>query len=179
MDEPSDLELIRRFGADDPAVRQAAFTVLFERHQKRAFDLAYRVLGDSALAADAAQEAFIIAYRELKQLRDAASFGPWLLRIAGRRALRLKRNRNVEQTGTEYVDLVTAPSDDWMEPYADVVRQLARLPEHERIVTIMRYVNGLSVKEIADSTGRPVGTITKQLSRAIGRLRSWLIQVQS
>jgi len=37
----------------------------------------------------------------------------------------------------------------------------------------------LSVKEISASTGRPVGTITKQLSRAIGRLRSWLIGVQS
>jgi RNA polymerase sigma-70 factor (ECF subfamily) len=42
----------------------------------------------------------------------------------------------------------------------------------------MRYVDGRSVKEIADSTGRPVGTITKQLSRAIERLRHWLVEVE-
>jgi len=43
----------------------------------------------------------------------------------------------------------------------------------------MRYVYGRSVKEIADATGRPVGTVTKQLSRAIQRLRNWLAEVQT
>ncbi len=157
------------------AGESSAFAELVRRYERATIIAAHSVLGNFHASQDAAQEAFIIAYRELGQLRDAASFGPWLLRIAGRRALRLKRNRNVERTGTEYVDLATTPIDDWMEPYADVVRQLARLPEHERIVTVMRYVDGLSVKEIADSTGRPVGTITKQLSRAIGRLRSLLL----
>ena len=111
-------------------------------------------------------------------MKNHGSFGPWLLQITRRCSLRLQRSRNTEPTGTQCVDLATTQTNDWMEPYADVVEQLARLPEHERIVTVMRYVDGHSVKEIANSTGRPVGTITKQLSRAIRRLRDWLTQVQ-
>ena len=77
------------------------------------------------------------------------------------------------------VELTATQSGDWMQPYKEVVQHIARLPEHERIVTVMRYVDGLSVKEIAELTGRPVGTITKQLSRAIERLRNWLVEVRS
>ena len=51
---------------------------------------------------------------------------------------------------------------------------VSSLPEHERTVTVLRYFNGHSVIEIADLTGRPVGTITKQLSRALKRLRDKL-----
>lgn len=157
----------------------SAFAELVRRYERAAIITAHSVLGDFHSSQDAAQEAFIIAHQELKQLRDAASFGPWLLQIARRRSLRLRRNRNAEPIGTECVDLATTRINGWMEPYADVVQQLARLPDHERIVTVMRYVDGHSVKEIADLTGRPVGTITKQLSRAIRRLRDWLDQVQS
>jgi len=141
-------------------------------------------LGDFHLAQDVAQEAFVTAYQRLSQLRDAASFGPWVLRITRRRALRLLRRRRVgEMPGEESVDgrayIAAANRDDWMEPYAEVVQQLVRLPEHERLVTVMRYVDGQSVSQIADATGKPVGTITKQLSRAIERLRTWLNKVPS
>ncbi len=157
----------------------SAFAELVRRYERAAIITAHSVLGDFHSSQDVAQEAFIIAYRELKQLRDAASFGPWLLQIARRRALRLQRNRNAELTGTQCMDLAATPTNDWMEPYADVVQQLARLPEHERIVTVMRYIDGHSVKEIANLTGRPSGTITKQLSRAIRRLHDLLVEVQS
>jgi RNA polymerase sigma-70 factor (ECF subfamily) len=93
--------------------------------------------------------------------------------------LRLRRSRRVERIVAGSVDCGAAETTDWMAPYEEVVQYIARLPEHERIVVVMRYVNGRSVKDIADSTGRPVGTITKQLSRAIERLRDWLTQVQS
>jgi RNA polymerase sigma-70 factor (ECF subfamily) len=48
---------------------------------------------------------------------------------------------------------------------------VARLPEHERLVVVLRYLNGHSVAEVAAALGRPVGTVTKQLSRAIERLK--------
>ncbi len=140
---------------------------------------AHAVLRDFHLAQDAAQEAFLIAHQRLGQLRDAASFGPWLLRIARHRAVRLSRRRNAERTAAGSVDRAAAETCDWMEPYQEVVAQIARLPDHERIVVVMRYVDGRLVKDIADSTGRPVGTVTKQLSRAVERLRDWLVEVQS
>ena len=80
----------------------SAFAELVRRYERAAIVTAHSVLEDFHASQDAAQEAFIIAYRELGQLRDAALFGPWLLRIAGRRALRLQRNRNTERIGTEW-----------------------------------------------------------------------------
>lgn len=172
---PSTEELVRATRAGE----SSAFAELVRRYERAVIITAQSVLGDFHLSQDAAQEAFVIAHQKLNQLRDAASFGPWLLRIARRRALHLQHRRRTESIGTQCVDSVTTPTSDWMEPYADVVKHFARLPEQERIVAVMRYVEGHSIKEIADSTGRPVGTITKQLSRAIQRLRAWLVEVSS
>ena len=171
---PSTEKLVRATQAGETS----AFAELVRCYQRAAIITAHSVLLDFHLSQDAAQEAFVIAYKRLGQLRDAASFGPWLLRIVWRRALRLKRSRNAERVVAECIDCAAARTHDWIEPYEEVVQQIARLPEHERVVVVMRYVDGRSVKEIADSTGRPVGTITKQLSRAIERLRDWLVEVQ-
>jgi len=115
----------------------------------------------------------------LNRLRSAAAFGPWLLRIARRRAIRLQRRRKAERIGTNGIDYAAREASNWMEPYEAVAQQIARLPEHERIVVVMRYVDDCSIKDIADATGRPVGTITKQLSRAIERLRGRLVETPS
>jgi len=172
---PSTEELVKAAKAG----QTAAFAELVRRYERVAIVTAYSVVGDFHSAQDAAQEAFIIAYQKLSGLRDAESFGPWLLRIVRHRAVRHKRSRKIESVDTDCIQLDATNSPDWMEPYREVVQQIARLPEHERIVTVMRYVDGRPVKEIVDLTGRPVGTITKQLSRAIERLRNWLVEVRS
>ena len=171
---PSTEELLRASQQGETS----AFAELVRCYERAAIITAHAVLGDFHLAQDAAQEAFLIAHQRLGQLRHAAAFGPWLLRIARRRALRFRRRRTAERTVAGGVDRAAAESSDWMEPYQEVVAQIARLPEHERIVVVMRYVDGRSMKEIAEATGRPVGTITKQLSRALERLREWLVEVQ-
>ena len=171
---PSTEELVRATQAGETS----AFAELVRCYECAATITAHSVLKDFHLAQDAAQEAFVIAYQRLYQLRDAASFGPWLLRIARHQALRLRRGRNAEQIAVGCVDCAAAETSNRMEPYEEVVQQIARLPEHERIVVVMRYINGRSIRDIADATGRPVGTITKQLSRAIKRLREWLVEVQ-
>lgn len=167
---PSTAELVKAAQLGE----KAAFSELVRRYERAAIITAYSVFGDFHSAQDVAQEAFIIAYQRFGQLRNTESFGPWLLRIARRQAVRLKRSQKIEPVGSDCVQLDVTNSHDWMEPYKEVVKQLTRLPEHERIVAVMRYMDGHSVKEIADATGRPVGTITKQLSRAIERLRNWL-----
>jgi RNA polymerase sigma-70 factor, ECF subfamily len=172
---PSTEELVRATQAGE----NSAFAELVRCYERAAVITAHSVLLDFHLAQDVAQEGFVIAYQRLGQLRDAASFGPWLLRIVRRQALRLRRGRNAERIGGGMVERAAAEPRDWIEPYQEVVQRIARLPEHERVVVVMRYVDGRSVKEIADSTGRPAGTITKQLSRAIGRLRNWMAEVRS
>ncbi len=153
-----------------------AFAELVRRYERTAIITALGVLGNFHSSQDAAQEAFIVVYEKLHKLRDGASFGPWLLQIVRRRALRLKRSRNREQTVTIDVEPTATQRRDWMQQYDELVQHFARLPEHERIVAVMRHVDGCSVKKIAESTGKPVGTITKQLSRATQRLRNWLVE---
>jgi RNA polymerase sigma-70 factor, ECF subfamily len=163
----------------------SAFAELVRCYERPAILTAYSVLGDFHLAQDVAQEAFVVAYRRLGQLRHSASFGPWVMRITYRLALRLLRRRTAKGIGTEQTiggdDASISPtpvappnSNDWLEEYNEVVQQLARLPEHERIVMVMRYVDRRSVGEIAKATGHPAGTVTKRMSRAIQRLRTWL-----
>jgi RNA polymerase sigma-70 factor (ECF subfamily) len=178
---PSTEELVRAARLQSVS----AFAELVRRYERAAVVTGYSVLGDFHLAQDAAQEAFVAAYQRLGQLRNLASFGPWVLRITRRRALRLLRHQSVN--GRERALLYDADQirhmpyqgNDWMEPYAEVIQQLARLPEHERVVMVMHYVDGRSAREIAEEIGCPVGTITKQLSRAVERLRTWLNGVPS
>jgi RNA polymerase sigma-70 factor, ECF subfamily len=172
---PSTAELVKAAQAGG----QSAFADIVRRYERAAIVTAYSALGDFHAAQDAAQEAFVIAYQKLGTVRNPDSFGPWLLRIVRRRAVRLQRARKVESIDVDCVEPAAVQAPDWMEPYKEVAKQMARLPEHERIVAVMRYVDGHSVNEIADLTGRPVGTITKQLSRAIERLRNWLIEVRT
>ncbi len=157
----------------------SAFAELVHRYERAAIITAKSVLGDFHLSQDVTQEAFVAAYQMLNRLHDGAAFGPWLLKIVRRRALHVQHDRRADQSTAECDDPAANEMPDWLEPYEEVVQQIARLPEHERVVTVLRYVDGRTINEIANAIGRPVGTITKQLSRAIERLRHWLVEVKS
>jgi RNA polymerase sigma-70 factor (ECF subfamily) len=161
------------------AGRRASFAALVERYERAVRAAALTVLRNQHDACDAAQEAFVIAYRKLPALRRRSAFGPWLLRIARREALRLVRGRR-GSVPLEAADGV-ASADGNGRPNGEQERLLEavdRLPRHERVVLMLRYFNGRSVAEIAATTGRPVGTVTKQLSRAHRRLRALLAKEQ-
>jgi RNA polymerase sigma-70 factor, ECF subfamily len=140
---------------------------------------AWHTLGDYHAAEDVAQETFVAAYENLGSLRDAASFGSWVLRIARRQAVRMAQRR----TKTSPIEATDdRPACEDAVRLDDDVRQLLAavtgLPEHERVVVILRYVEGHNVQAISEMTGRPVGTVTKQLSRAVKRLRQSLAEIE-
>jgi RNA polymerase sigma-70 factor (ECF subfamily) len=195
MDEPSDLELIRRFGADDAAERQAAFTALFERHQKRAFDLAYRVLGDAALASDAAQEAFLTVYKKGARFEARARFTSWLYRVVLNQCIDLKRREKrhrmlpLASSGARDMDsregggvpepaappgagpLATALGSERAELVQAAILELSpKLAE----VIVLRYPQGLSYEEIGEILEVPPGTVKSRLNRAHAALRGIL-----
>ena len=160
---------------------RAAFAVLVARHERAVWTTAWRVLRDYHAAADAGQEAFLQAFRRLGELRRRERFGVWLLRIAHREALRLARRRASESgrllgaAGTRPRRASVhddGPSAGISADAEDLLAAVARLPEHERIVVALRYLEGQSVAEISTALERPIGTVTKQLSRAIERLKS-------
>lgn len=167
-------ELVREAQADD----RAAFAELVRRYQRAVLSTAWYVLQDYHSAQDVAQDSFLQAYRNLGSLRDVKTFGPWLLTLTRREAVRRSRKIRVAvaiESVPENVISTNVPT--WNQPFEDLVKSVGRLPEHEQEVVVFHYIDAYSVAEVAKLTGRPIGTVTKQLSRAISRLREWLAEV--
>jgi RNA polymerase sigma-70 factor (ECF subfamily) len=174
---PPDAEIIRRVCAAD----SAAYATLVERYERAVLASVLAVIPDVHAAQDVAQEVFVHCYLKLAGLRDGDRFSGWLLKTAHRRAVRaaqtLKRGRQVALAGArEDGEAEDRLFDDEKERLLVFVQNL---PAHERLVISLRYFESRSVPEIAQLTGRPVGTITKQLSRAIRRLRTQLSRSDS
>ncbi|MEM9825239.1 MAG: sigma-70 family RNA polymerase sigma factor [Planctomycetota bacterium] len=169
---PSDAHLIEQILAG----QSDHFAVLVSRYERLAVATAIRRVGDSHLADDVAQEAFLAAFQKLSSLRDRSNFGGWLLGIVRHHSLRVvAKDKRVESHADP--TLMMEPHHDF-DSRADetgaLLELVERLPEHERVIVGLRYFDGHSVQEIADFTARPIGTVTKQLSRAHRRLRVWM-----
>jgi RNA polymerase sigma-70 factor, ECF subfamily len=191
MTEPSDLDLIGRFGSPDPNVRASAFTQLFERHRQRAFELAYRVLGDAGLASDAVQEAFLAVYKKGARFQARAQFTSWLYRVVLNHSIDLQRRERrhkhrplVSRTTADGEGGETLPvPDDRSNPEAAAheterarrVREAtSQLSPKLAEVVILRYPQGHSYEEIGEILGLPSGTVKSRLNRAHAALRELL-----
>jgi RNA polymerase sigma-70 factor (ECF subfamily) len=157
----------------------APYAELMRRHQRLALTAAWRILGDYHAAEDAVQEAFVAAYQNLSRLRDRSLFGAWVIGIVRREAVRIAKRRHAAGR-TEVMPDPPAGDDSarLQEDLQQLLAAVARLPEHERVVVILHYVDGQTVHAIAEMTDRPLGTVTKQLSRAVERLRQLLAEVE-
>jgi len=165
-----------------------AFNSLVLMHQDRVYNLAYRILSDEAAAADATQDAFILAYRHIRSFHTGF-FYAWLYRIVSNvcyDALRYQKRR----PAVSFTQLVKADDerefdlpahDDSPETVvqrhelAELLQQhIAALPADQRIVLVLSDVQGLSYKEIADMTRSNLGTVKSRLNRARTRIRQSL-----
>jgi RNA polymerase sigma-70 factor (ECF subfamily) len=164
---------------------EAAFAALVDRYQRTARAVAYHRIGDHHAAEDAAQEAFVAAFRKLPTLRDGSLFGPWLLAIVRHQAERIgKRGTRAagRQPGVplDHAADVAAPEESRLDDDNEfLLAALMGLPERERRLLMLRHFGGHSVAEIAQMLGRPVGTVTKQLSRGYARLRERFAEVNT
>jgi RNA polymerase sigma-70 factor (ECF subfamily) len=164
--DPSDEELVRRHLAGD----RAAFGVLVERHQRRVYNLAYRMLGRPEDAADAAQEVFVICLRKLGGFRGRSAFTTWMHRVAINVCHDALRRRSREMV-TDEGEVEPPPGPDHAEASAaavDVHRALQRVPEDFRAVLVLHDVQGVPYEAIAEVLGAPIGTVKSRLHR--GRL---------
>jgi RNA polymerase sigma-70 factor (ECF subfamily) len=157
-----------------------AFGMLAQRYCSFAVGVAYRMTGNSQLAEDLAQEAFIKAWRKLPQFRGDCSFRVWLGRIVTNTTLDYLRRQNPEQPLDE--TLLPAPSAEEAplrhlerEEMRQLVRQaVLSLPAQCRVALILREYEGLSYREIAETLDIPMGTVMSRLHYARQLLRERL-----
>jgi RNA polymerase sigma-70 factor, ECF subfamily len=166
-----DEQLVRRVRSGD----REAFSVLVQRYERPVQAVACSVLRNWHDANDVSQQAFVAAYEKLNRLWFARKFGSWLLCITHRLAVRHVQRRK-RRSLSELDPNTAAPGirPELSDLSLDLVSLLGRLPVQERVVVSLRHLDGLSLAEVAQATGRPVGTVSKQLSRAYSRLRGWL-----
>ncbi len=178
----TDLMLVERTVAGD----QKAFELLVLKYQRRIERLIGRMVRDTDLVEDIAQETFIRAYRALAQFRGEAQFYTWLYRIAVNTAKKalvdLKRDPLVsehsrrgggddeDETSAVENELTTAETPETVlaakEIAATVNSAMEALPEELRQAVTLREIEGLSYEEIAEVMNCPIGTVRSRIFRA-------------
>ncbi|MBL8614724.1 MAG: sigma-70 family RNA polymerase sigma factor [Deltaproteobacteria bacterium] len=181
-----DVELVAAAAQGDAA----AYRGLVERYQSRIYGVCYGMMRNSEDARDCAQEAFVKAYRNLDKFRYGSSFYHWLCRIAVNVSIDLLRRQKIRRAD-EFDEGYAARESGGGFYYAhhrnDPARELERkglnakiyaaldtLPAEQRQVLILREMDGLAYKEIADVMGIPEGTVMSRLFYARKKMQALL-----
>jgi RNA polymerase sigma factor (sigma-70 family) len=164
-----DSHLIARAADGD----SAAFDLLVRQNQSKLRGFLRRLArGDTALADDLAQEAFLEAWRKLSQYRGEGSFAGWLSRIAWSRFLMEARKRKPELLE----DLPEQSIEHSPDAKLDLERAMAKLSAAERAALTLGYALGHSNDEVATILDIPLGTVKSHILRGREKLRAMLEQ---
>ncbi|MBI2347253.1 MAG: sigma-70 family RNA polymerase sigma factor [Deltaproteobacteria bacterium] len=167
-----DKELVQRIQNGD----RPAFNQLVLKYRNRVMGIAARMLGDRGEAEELAQDVFVKVYRALGDFQGAALFSTWLFRVTVNSCLNHRRKRRAEVRILDGAgDAALAVADPSSNPHQlleqkelriALEKSIQSLPEEQRIVLILRDVEGLSYEEIADSLELELGTVRSRLHRA-------------
>ena len=160
-----------------------AYGTVVRRLQDMAVGYAHSILGDFHLAQDAAQDAFVRAFLDLPQLRESAAFIAWFRRILFKHCDRFTRSTRVSTVPLgDLPNLASGAPDpaetaEAKEMRDRVDRAIRALPEHERTVTTLFYINGYNQNEVGEFLGIPAKTVKSRLHSARGRLREGMVDM--
>jgi RNA polymerase sigma-70 factor, ECF subfamily len=151
-----------------------AFAELVNRHQSKLRNLLRRLSNDSALADDLAQQAFLEAWRSIKNLRSSGAFGAWLKRVAINTWLKHSRSMDPLNAVEDKPDMSAIAERSSIDEEIDLDRALAILSKSERLCIVLSYHQGMSHGSIAEFTGMPLGTVKSHINRGVQQLRELL-----
>ena len=183
----TDRELVEQAKRGD----QGAFEQLVLDNQNKVYTLALRLVNDRTAAEDLAQEAFVRAWQGLVSFQGGSSFSTWVYRLATNLCIDYLRRQRRRERVEPVVSLDDADSG-WAEP-ADrdsdpqlvlersergraLARGLAKLPDWQRQVLVLRELSGLSYQEIGDALDIDLGTVKSRIARARLSLRKILLE---
>ncbi len=158
-----------REGSDGPA-----FVALFQRHRDRVWRLCYRLMGNEADAADAAQEVFVRLFLQRAGFEGRSKFTTWLHGIAVRTCLSLRRGRGRRQrreAAMAQPERTTATRDPSPGLAMDVRQMLETLDEVDRALVLFKYAEGYSYEELAEVFELSVSACKMRVSRAREKLQ--------
>lgn len=170
-DGPSDEELVRRAQREDRWAQE----MIFRRYVSSVARVTTRLLGPDPDVDDIVQDCFAAGLRSLERLRDPQALRPWLLGIAVNltrkciRQRRLRRMLGLHNSAFESALATQASTGLSQEQLAELQlldRVLAALPADERITWTLRHVEGESLAEIVDITGRSLATVKRKIAAA-------------
>ncbi|MEX2530067.1 MAG: sigma-70 family RNA polymerase sigma factor [Gemmatimonadota bacterium] len=175
----SDSDVVQRFLDGD----ERAFGELVNRYDSRLLNFVYRTVGDRERAQDLVQETFVRVYRHLHRFDQTKKFSTWIYTIASNLAkneLRnrsrnplvlfqtIKKNWDADHRPLEWEDETTKPDDLFRKRHVRemVDKAVKELPEHHRLVFVLRELEGKTYEEIAEITDTNLGTVKSRLNRA-------------
>jgi len=175
----NDSEVVQRFLDGD----ERAFGELVDRYDTRLVNFVYRTVGDRERAQDLVQETFVRVYRHLHRFDQTKKFSTWIYTIASNLAkneLRnrsrnplvlfqtIKKNWDADHRPLEWEDESMRPDDLFRKRHLREVVEKAvqELPEHHRIVFVLRELEGRTYEDIAEITETNLGTVKSRLNRA-------------
>jgi RNA polymerase sigma-70 factor (ECF subfamily) len=162
---------------------ERAFGELVRRYDSRLVNFVYRTVGDRERAQDLVQETFVRVYRHLERFDQSKKFSTWIYTIASNLAKNELRNRSrnplvlfqtikqhwdADHRPLEWEDTQYKPDDLYRKRFLKekVDEAVAQLPEHHRMVFVLRELEGKTYEEISDITGVNLGTVKSRLNRA-------------
>ncbi|MDT8436707.1 MAG: sigma-70 family RNA polymerase sigma factor [Gemmatimonadota bacterium] len=177
-----DAELV----ADYLAGHRRAFHELADRYHQRLLNFIYRTIGDRDRAEDLVQETFVRVYRHLHRFDPTKKFSTWIYTIASNLAkneLRnrsrnpmvlfqaIKKNWDADHRPLQWEDSSFSPDDLFRKRHLreQVEKAVRELPEHHRVVFVLREMEGKTYEEISEITGVTLGTVKSRLNRARNR----------
>ena len=181
MDSENDVKLIKKFLSGD----DTAFQNLVEKYQESIHTLAWRKIQDYHYAEEIMQDTFLRVYKKLPTLKNHNQFAGWIHVIADRLCTDWVRQHKPEIQSIDFTDkdeIELSSYKHYMSEQRVIERNeycqelvnklLEKLPEKERNVLILYYLDDMSTKEISETIGVSVNTITSRLQRARKRLQT-------
>lgn len=171
---------------------RAAFDSLVRKHEKRAYQYAYRLTSNPEEAADVVADAFVRVYNALSHFKGNSAFSTWLYRILTNCFLDARKKEKNRQTTSLESSVMTdegelerqveddGPTPDLILERGERERQIEKaveiLPDYQRAMIVMYHAESLSYEDIAQALDLPIGTVKSRLNRARLSLREVLIK---
>jgi RNA polymerase sigma-70 factor, ECF subfamily len=149
-----------------------AFLTLFQQYEQDIYRTGFVYVKNQNDALDVVQETAYRSFKSIKNLKEPKYFKTWLIRIAISCAIDLlRKQKNIVHMKSEYVEFISGDVNEDIDLEMIVRDLIERLNEDEKSVIILRFYEGLTIKEVSEALDIPLGTAKTILYRALNKLR--------